>query len=208
MPLVFTVETGSADPTATSLASVADADAYWANRPNDTRGAAWNALTGAGADLITKQDALIRASDYVRTNARYLWRGTKKTYAQRMPWPREGASEADGQDIPDTTVPWQVIEAVSLLAGRLVFGDAITLVDLDRGGAIKTETVGPISTTYFDGAPIGVILQEVDGILLPLLLSSGARVPTTVDMEHVPLPDVFRNDAFAPFTTKANFLSD
>lgn len=208
MPLSFVVETGAADPTATSLASVADADAYWANRPNDTRGTAWNALTGVGADLIKKQDALIRASDYVRSHPRYLFVGTKKTAAQRMPWPRTGASEADGQEISDSAVPWQVVEAVSLLAGRLVVGEEARLADLDRGGAIKSETVGPISTTYMDWAPIGVVLQEVDGLLLPLLLSRGGRLATTVDIEHVPLPDVFANDAFAPFTTASNFRGD
>lgn len=205
--MAFTVEDGTGLASATSLVAVADADAHWANRPRDTRGVAWVALTGP-TGTTTKEDALTRASDYFRAHPRWRWRGIKLSYVQRMPFPRTGCTEFGGQAVPENVVPWQVAEGVIVLAARLVSGEVATHEDLERGGRIKSESVGPISTTYMDDAPIGTTITEVEGLIRPLLLDAGTDVPTSLDMEHVPIPDVFRNDAFAPYTTSANYLTD
>lgn len=159
--MAIVVEDGTGLSNAVSLCSVADADTYWAAR----NGADWS---GASAPL--KEVALVKASDYIRNQKRYRWTGGKKTYAQKMPWPRTNAGERDGTVVPDNVVPWQVTEATAFLANRFIQDEELDLQpDLARGGQVKSETVGPISTTYMDGAPMETVILAVDGILSPLL---------------------------------------
>jgi hypothetical protein len=160
--MALVVEDGTGLTNAQSLCSVATADSYWTTR-GGTLGESWGA-----AVVVDKELALARASDYVRNQSRYRWRGSKKTYAQRMPWPRLGAVERDGPAIPETVVPWQVAEAVSYLAARSVGGEDLS-PDLARGGRIVSERIDVLSTTYGDDASPYDILQVVDGLLAPLL---------------------------------------
>ena len=159
--MAFVAEDGTGLATATSLVSVATTDTYWADR-----GGADN-TTWVAATTASKQAALIKATDYVRHARRYRWLGTRKSYAQTMPWPRTGVTERDGLAVADTIVPWQVQQAVASLAVRALTEDL--LPDLERGGHITSETVGPLSVTYGDGAPLGSVIQRVDGLVAPLL---------------------------------------
>lgn len=156
--MAFVVEDGTGLATATSLLAVADADTYWADRANAT----WAAATTAA-----KQAALITASDYLRNQRRYRWLGVRKSYTQTMPWPRTGVVERDGLAVAATLVPWQVQQAVAALAVRALSEDL--QADLVRGGHVTSESVGPLSVTYGEGAPLGVVIQTVDGLLAPLL---------------------------------------
>ena len=47
--------------------------------------------------------------------------------------------------------------------------------DLDRGGKVISETVGPISTTYSSGAPAGTRFEMIESILRGCL-NGGASV--------------------------------
>lgn len=188
--MAFTVEDGTGLANANSLCSVADAVAYWTERGGPTG----EAFTGA--TQAEQETALVRASDYVRNQSRYRWYGTKNSYAQRMPWPRTGASERDGTTVPDNVVPWQVKEAVSYLAGVGIDPTAVTLEpDLERGGRVTSERIDVLSFTYADDAPAGTVYSTVDGILAPLLRDKSARV---IEPEYAEptIADGFETDQF------------
>lgn len=156
--MAIVVEDGTGKSNATSLTSVAFASTWWTAR-GDSVG--WGPLS-----TTIKEQALVRASDYLRNQKRYRWRGTKLTFAQTMPWPRSGATERDGNTVPSDVVPWAVQEATAYLAGRMVTENLMP--DLARGGEVTAESVGPISVTYAAGAPAYTTLQVVDGLLAPL----------------------------------------
>lgn len=190
--MAFTVEDGTGKNNANSLCDVATADAFWTDRGNTD----WS---GQQSD---KEAALVRASDYVRNQSRYLWVGTKKTYAQVMPWPRTGATEYSGQAIPDNVVPWQVQQAVAYLALAALTTPELQPT-LEHGGKVRSESVaGVVSTTYADDAPVSDVIQFVDGLLQPLLRSA-LRLATP----HLALPTVkdgFQDGQFVnPGTTTA-----
>lgn len=80
--MAFIPEDGTGLANANSYSSVADADAYFADRSNAT----WAAL-----DEPKKESALISATDYMdlRYGDRYI--GTPLTTTQALGWPRESA---------------------------------------------------------------------------------------------------------------------
>lgn len=164
--MAFVVEDGTGLSTATSLVDVTPADTFWSDRGGNS---VWTA-----ASTAQKQAALVKASDYLRNQSRYTWSGTKLTYAQTMPWPRSGATELGGQVIPANVVPWQVAQAVCWLALLTLNGTDVQPA-LAHGGAIKSETVGPISTTYADRANPETVYPMVDGLVKPLLRASALR---------------------------------
>jgi hypothetical protein len=57
---------------------------------------------------------------------------------------------------------------------------------MERGGAIKQETIGPISTTYSDNAPTGtrfpVIENLLSGLVKQPLFDTGKAVSGSVKM--------------------------
>lgn len=185
MALIVEDGTGKAD--AQSLCSVADADSYWLARG----GVDWAGLSDAD-----KEVALVKASDYIRNQSRYRWVGGKLTYAQRMPWPRTGAAERDGTSVPETVVPWQVVEATAYLANKVGVGAEDLQPDLARGGGVKSESVGPISTSYFDGAKAETTIQFVDGVLAPLV-RNGTDADRAVPAQYLTdIPASFDSGAY------------
>lgn len=181
--MAFDVEDGTGKSSATSLVSVATADTYWTDRGGD---AGWTA-----AGTSTKQAALVRASDYLRNQKRYRWVGTKKSYAQSMPWPRTDAIEWDGLDIPSNVVPWPVVEACCWLAARALTTDLQPA--LERGGKVASESVGPISTSYQPDAPYETLLMAVDGLLATLLRDPSAIIFRTSYVSDTSLPDGYKS---------------
>lgn len=159
--MVLVAEDGSGLPNANSFCEVTVADTFWADRDP-------TALWATGATDTEKAAALIRASDYIRNQERYRWSGARKSYTQRMPWPRTGASERDGLAVPENLVPWQVIEAACFLANTALTSDLQPA--LQHGGEILSETLsGVVSTTYAPKARPDAAYQFVDGVLAPLL---------------------------------------
>lgn len=192
--MAFDPEDGTGKATATSLCSVAMADTFWADHGAL---AAWTAATTSD-----KEAALNWASDYIRNQVRYRWSGTKKTYAQTMPWPRTGAAELDGQSVPDNVVPWAVTAAAAYLAGSALADGAALQPALPNGGRVVTqESVDVLSVSYDTAKPgsrADTVIQYVDGLLAsllrtPLLSSEPAYYePTT--------PDAFTDDRFTNMT--------
>lgn len=155
--MAFEVEDGTGSATATSLASVADADEYWTDREGTD--SEWLAL-----DEDVKQRRLVLGSDYLRSTRRYSFTGTKKSVTQRQPFPRTGMYERGAGALPDDIIPRQAIEAVCYLAWGASSPTALQ-PDLERGGAIASESVGPLSVSYRPDAPTETVIVVVDGIL-------------------------------------------
>lgn len=158
--MAFIVENGTGLSAANALASVEAVTAWLTDRGDD---AAWAAATTAA-----RQAAIVKATDYIANHRRYRWRGTKGSYAQALPWPRTGATEEDGQTVPSDVVPARVVAATAFLAARSLAGTDLQ-PDLEHGGMVKSESIGPVSVTYRDGAPPESVIMAVDGIVAPLL---------------------------------------
>lgn len=158
--MTLVVEDGTGLANANSYVSVTEADAYWAGMGAD--GTSWQALTTA-----QKEAALILATRYINNAGIFRYRGTRKSYEQRMEWPRTGAAERNGPAIPDTVVPWRVKDAV--LAASLEATKGALEPRLKRGGKVVSSRVDAISVTYATDAPATDTLVAVDGLLGPLL---------------------------------------
>ena len=136
--MTLVVETGSGMPDAESYLSVADFRTYC-----EARG-----LTVDGDDTVAEQKLRI-ATGYIDTVRRY--KGSRLQVSQSLEFPRDSLTDFGG--LPVTGVPARVKNACAELAYKAFSEDLYT--DLDRGGMVKSQSVGPISVTYADGAPAG-----------------------------------------------------
>lgn len=160
--MALIIEDGSMPEGANTFAGVADTDAYFSVRGNDS----WPASTGTDEDanLTAKESALVRAADYLNT---LYWKGRKVQWDWPMCWPRQGVGIPGGDEddlIPDNVVPMQVKRACMELAA-IIYSGADLFESVERGGGIKSETVGPISTTYFDDASGETYYPAVAGLI-------------------------------------------
>lgn len=168
--MALVIEDGTMPEGANTFASVADTDAYFSLRGNGN----WPAPIGleleADANLAKKENALVRASDYLNTLS---WLGFKKDWNWHMCWPRRDVAIAGSEDnvsIPDNVVPEQVKRACMELAALFYSGEDL-FAPVERGGRIQSETVGPISTTYFDDAAQETFYPAVAGLIGDMLSS-------------------------------------
>jgi hypothetical protein len=147
--MAFVAEDGTGMPTATSLVSLAYADAYWDERP--LTAGAWATATDP-----QKQEALQAASRWLDGYS-FLGSPLRGDQALALPryWPTIGGRSYDG-------MPTRILEAVCELAMRHL--TTPLGADLERGGEIQNETLGPLSTTYFPGAPGSTLYPWVDGV--------------------------------------------
>lgn len=152
--MTLIVEDGSGRADANAYVSVAEADAYFALRNN----AAW-----AAAAAADKEAAIVRATDYL--DAGYAFRGVRASQTQALAWPRLAAEDDAGRAIAG--VPEAVRRACIELALRALDGEL--LPDAPRGGRVKSESLGPLSVTYADGAPAGTARAAIDRLLRPVL---------------------------------------
>lgn len=152
-------------PGATSLCSVADADAYHAARAN----AAWALL-----DNDAKEAALIRATDFMGQAYGQRWKGVRASSAQTLDWPRYGAV-VNGYDLPGDSVPVAVANACAELALR---ASAKPLAP-DVGRLKSRVKVGPIETEYVAGSGAQTKYSAVDSMLAGYL-SGGTSMISVV----------------------------
>lgn len=157
MPLIVENGTGLAD--AEAYISVADADAYFAARANTP----WAALT-----TDAKEAALRSATDYLEAVYGGRWKGCRMTEAQALSWPRAGVV-VDGVKLDPDTIPLPLKRANAELAVRASAGTLAA----DQSAQVKSETVGPISVTYADGARQGTRYAIVEAMLGALLRAGG-----------------------------------
>lgn len=160
MAIVIEDGTGKAD--AEAYIAVADADSYFSLRGNTV----WAALT-----TEAKEAALRLGTDYMEAMYSAKWCGERATDTQALSWPRTGTSAAS--DI----VPLAVQRANAELAVRASQGALLA----DAGAQVKSETVGPISVTYADGARQQAAYAAVNAMLASsgLLCGGSGQIPVT-----------------------------
>lgn len=151
MALIVEDGTGKAD--AESYLSVADLAAYATARGY--------ALTGGDPE---KEAALRQATSYL--DARWRYKAVKASAAQALEFPRTGLTDWSGLAVPG--VPKRVKDATAELAIKVRAGTTL-FDDAERGGAVKSETVGPISVTYADGAPADKRFAVAENLLQPFI---------------------------------------
>lgn len=126
-----------------------------------------------GGQTEIEQGKIVIATTYV--DSKYNWPGTRKSRTQGLQWPRENATDRDGLDISDDSVPIEVKNAVC--EAYLVY-DELNLA-LDRGGMVQSVTVGPISETYMNGASPGKVFPKIDAAVRPIVVGGQGRVVVT-----------------------------
>lgn len=155
MAFSFVVETGIADPDATSYVTVEWADDYI--DANIHASADWLAL-----EEEDKQRLLVRASRYLDRNVK--WNGTRVDEDSGLRWPRAGVYDIDGFLISDDVIPSALMEATAELATYLMATDW-TNQDESRSGVTGVK-VDVIEVKFnADEAIRGSIPQAVIAIL-------------------------------------------
>lgn len=154
--MALTVEDGTGLANAESYVSVTDADAYFAARATPTE---WGA-----ASTATKEGALRVATEWI--TGRYEWPGTLHLDTQALAWPRDMAYDREGRDL-SAQVP-TLVERATAEAAQLFLTGELIVTTLERGGDVKRETIGPITTEYMDGASSATQYPQIDAILAPI----------------------------------------
>tara|TARA_Y100000004_G_C8947428_1_gene426923 strand:- start:1002 stop:1628 length:627 start_codon:yes stop_codon:yes gene_type:complete len=156
MAFVFTVDDGTGLSNSNSYVSVSDADDYHTGRGNTL----W---THTSVTTEEKEDALVRATDYIDKRFARKFRGWKSSSSQSLQWPRTDAEDDSGYLLQN--IPTQLQQAVAEYAMRSISlhelsPDPISPVpaqknlnghtrDLSATGEVssKTEKIGPIEET-------------------------------------------------------------
>ena len=162
MPLVADVGLSTSE----SYVSVAELKAY---RPRSGK-----ALAGTEADEALEL-ALIRATSAVDAMFSARWPGVTCDPDQSLEWPRYDAIGARGYELDSSTIPLAVKNATCEAALIEITEAGALSKAQERGGAVQTETVGPLTTTYFPGAPAGTVYRILAQVLSPII-ASGFKV--------------------------------
>lgn len=159
------------------------ADTYHAEHGN----AAW-----AQGSEEARTAALVRAMDYIDGRYRYLLPNGRwasmfpgvRTEGRGQPneWPRSGAVDYDGNEIPADQVPDEVDRATYEAALRELTEPGSLSPDFIAAGQVTREKVGPIEVSYADVAaaddgratPNRPVVPVIDEILAPLLRTPAA----------------------------------
>jgi len=162
------VENGTGKSNADAYVTLAECDAYHARFGNS----GWKIITGAVSNEAKRENAIKKATAFIDARYGNRFKGVRKTAEQALLFPRDGISDNDGYVLEN--VPLAVKRATCEAALKIFLG-ADLMPDLDRGGKIISETVGPISTTYSSSAPAGTKYETIES-LLRCCLNGGASV--------------------------------
>lgn len=145
MPTLI-VEDGSVVTGANTYVSVADVDTYLADYGKTSD--AWDSATADG-----KASAVLRASQIMRARYGGQWRGEKTEKTQPMQWPRKDVRDYDGDEYSNVVVPPEVRQCQMEISLLVIAGEAVINDKVAKPPQIKRETVGPITTEFFEAAP-------------------------------------------------------
>lgn len=163
-----------------SYGSEADSLTYHANMGNN----AWGAST-----TPLREAALRRAAIWLDGEYRLRWPGTRKNgRSQARDWPRIDAEDIDDSVIDDATIPPEVKTAQYEAALAELLSPGSLSPQVTMASVIKSESVGPISTTYDTSLLTGV------SALAPTLLSverALSGIVRRVDGPEYPVAMVF-----------------
>lgn len=154
----LTIEDGSGVADANSFVTVAEATAY-----AEARGLS---LPATDAE---KEQLLIKAADYL-LSVEDRFKGERVAADQALSWPRKDVYLYGSlEPLPDNQIPKALKNAQCQLAVDLVNND---LQPTDQGKEVQTETVGPLSTTYFRSGTSVAQPAKALALLEPLFRSA------------------------------------
>lgn len=152
--MAIVVEDGTGLATAVSYLSVADADTHHTARGN-----------GQWTDLSTaeKEQALVRATDYIDKRFGRKFRGQKINRTQGLEWPRGAATDNDGFAVGYDEVPAQLEKATAEYALRAALVHVLApdvpapvpSQDFSTGGTTGTiPATGELKRTRVEAGPV------------------------------------------------------
>jgi hypothetical protein len=152
-------------PDANSYVTVAEADAYFADRIHSD---SWQTVDSPPSALVTASRLL---DWYIK------WKGHRSSTTQSMQWPRTGVSRPDGSSVDTTIIPSEVKTAVFELALSSLEADRTA----DSGLAgIEQVKVGSLMVKAdngdVDSTAASVIPEKVNKILSDLVSSGSLSV--------------------------------
>lgn len=162
-------------PDANSYETVAESDLYFESR---------RPLNPAWDDVDSKEGSLVMATrtlnsmfvgrktlkhdacdcDYYVVGRK--WTGAPTTSTQRLPWPRTGMFDSNGNPIPDDVIPQELKDAESELAGQLNVVDRTLDNDVIVQG-IKSVRAGSVAVSFKDTIQTQVLPDAVVNLLPP-----------------------------------------
>lgn len=161
--MALTVEGGTGLSGADSYGSLADFETWAESRNRDA---------SAYSDE-EKEGALRDGFQYINTARRY--KAVTLTADQAGEFPRDGLVDWNGRAV--TGVPTRVIHANFELAWAKLTSGADLFQDQERGGRVASESVGPISVSYFADAPSGKTFMAAMKLLDPYARSAQDSFP-------------------------------
>lgn len=154
MAFSFVVETGDADPDATSYCTVEFADDYI--EANIHASADWLAL-----EEEDKQRLLVRASRYLDRQVK--WEGERVDGDSGLRWPRAGVYDVDNFLIAENCIPEVLCEATAELASYLMDDD---WTRQESGRGLKEVRIDVIEAKFdTDKASRGSLPQNIVAML-------------------------------------------
>ena len=151
------LDTTVGGPSADSYGSEAESLAYHTSRGN----AAWG--TAQAGD---RETALRRAAAWLDGEYRMRWPGVKTNGRnQALDWPRVDATDVDGFEVSSSTIPNEIKSAQFEAALAELLSPGSLSPQVTMASVVKSESVGPLSTTYDTSLLTGV------SALAPTLLS-------------------------------------
>lgn len=157
--MAFVVETGAGLSNSNSYASVTAADEYVTDRGIT----GWTSLTST-----VKQQALIKATDYLEATYRDAWKGDRVTETQALSWPRMSVY-VDNFLMDANVIPKSVINACIEMALKSAAGETLIA---DQSQRVKREKVDVIEVEYQDYSDPAQQYLFVNRMLSAYLLSS------------------------------------
>lgn len=165
--MAIEVEDGTGKANAVAYVDATYADTYFGAR---------GFTIWVGLALSEKEQALVRAGDYM--NMMFRWSGSRATTTQRMDWPRKDVVLHD-VDVASNAIPTLLKDACCEIAIRAAAGPLLLDPAADSSGRLLgkvVERVGPVESekTYIARGQMSVPqpykrFPQVDALLRPLL---------------------------------------
>ena len=118
-----------------------------------------------GTDAV-KEMALRKSATFLDNVYRGKWKGLRVNRDQARAWPRSYAIDSDGYSVESDVIPPE-LKYAQFEAAKLIAAGTSLETTLDR--AVKSETVGPLSVTYMDGASLQAQYPQVTNWLSDLV---------------------------------------
>ena len=121
--------------------------------------------------ILLRENAIKKATAFI--DARYggRFKGYRSTAVQALLFPRKNLRDGDGYLLD--SVPKQIKSAVCEAALKFFNGEDL-MPDLERGGKVLSETIGPISVTYSAGASVETSYSMIENLIRDCLHQEGS----------------------------------